>query len=416
MPQSGPNHRFVLIAVLVGSFAALSYAHDALEWSIRDSDFDDFGTYYFSAYLLTSGVDYGSLDQEGIERLKREKGVPASSPVAAKRFGNAPLWIGLLSPVTWLDYTAASRLWVLLVNLCLAAAILLLVAGRGATSVDWGFILFMVFSFQPLYENVVLGQTDLPMLALMSLGVWAAARGRGSLSGACWSMAAFVKPQFGLILVFLLFAREYKAFFWAAATFAVLKVASVFWLGWEIQALYLDELLSAVGGRTGSYTANLHNLSLLAATHRLLPALSQSIPGRALLYAVLAGIAVCAIRGLRPGSGSIGRPTGMLHLGMVMVASLICSPLTQEHHFVVLYVPFVLLWFDLRADMRAHDAVLFAVAYLLLGLEYSLIGFGAFHSGIPSLLYNGKLAGLAVLFVLLARRSARASVPDGKPA
>jgi len=92
---------------------------------------------------------------------------------------------------------------------------------------------------------------------------------------------------------------------------------------------------------------------------------------------------------------------------------LLLSPLTEEHHLVVLLLPLTLLVVD-RTDppLRPRDVVMLVASILLLGSRYSFERFPAFHQGILSLLMTGKLLGvIGLTWVLASRLRAQSQTP-----
>jgi hypothetical protein len=89
---------------------------------------------------------------------------------------------------------------------------------------------------------------------------------------------------------------------------------------------------------------------------------------------------------------------------LAVTAIPLLSPLTEEHHLVVLLFPLVLLLLA-RGDMfpLSMENCLLLVSIVLLGSRYSLERFPAFHEGLPSLLAGGKLVGTCCLAWLLTR-------------
>ena len=86
-----------------------------------------------------------------------------------------------------------------------------------------------------------------------------------------------------------------------------------------------------------------------------------------------------------------------------LCAMLLVSPLTEEHHLVVLLFPLLRL---LCADvpLRAGEIPLALGAVIMLGSRYSLDRFPMLHEGPLSLLTAGKLLGIVALSWLLVRR------------
>jgi hypothetical protein len=62
----------------------------------------------------------------------------------------------------------------------------------------------------------------------------------------------------------------------------------------------------------------------------------------------------------------------------------------------------LLLGFILYEEKPSHYIV-FILAYLFLGLRYSLISFPQFHSGVLAIFSGGKLFGVIILFFLVGK-------------
>ena len=120
----------------------------------------------------------------------------------------------------------------------------------------------------------------------------------------------------------------------------------------------------------------------------------------------------------------------MLEFSLIILALFIVFPHVMEHHFVILYLPIVVIWalliehFDpfappLRrgsgstpskpwslgggrrgADPRA--VIAFLISFLLIGLKYAWGRFPTLGGGLISLVTGLKLYGVIILFFLVA--------------
>jgi len=97
-----------------------------------------------------------------------------------------------------------------------------------------------------------------------------------------------------------------------------------------------------------------------------------------------------------------GTPAFDWAFGLGLTTAVLVSPLTEEQHFVILLLPLVLLVMD--AGTRSRDRVVLIASAVLIALGTRSSGCLPVHAGLLSLLMTGKLAGVALLAWLLARR------------
>ena len=118
---------------------------------------------------------------------------------------------------------------------------------------------------------------------------------------------------------------------------------------------------------------------------------------------MVAGAVVVTLARALPRAVAPASPAFDWAWGLGLTAVLLLSPLAEEHHLVVLLLPVTLLLLRVEA-LRAATASVLVVSVLLLAARYSLNRFPALHSGPAALLMVGKLAGVAGLAYVLARR------------
>ncbi len=91
--------------------------------------------------------------------------------------------------------------------------------------------------------------------------------------------------------------------------------------------------------------------------------------------------------------------------GLGLVAVFLLSPLTSEHHLVLLLLPLTLLILKVsETSWSGWDVGLLLGSTLALASRYSLDQFPVFHRGWLSLLMAGKLLGIVLLACVLLRR------------
>jgi hypothetical protein len=383
-----------LCVALVVVFSLFRYLH-TLAVLLWEAPFIDFAHYYTYATVVRLGQN--PFDPEAVARVDallaiRRAGAAANYP---------PLFYVLMQPWTLLPFRPAAVLWLIASQACLFGAVAVCLRRFVPPSpVGVAATLFVAFNYQPLVEDLALGQANALLLLLVSLAWWGARTGHPWVAAASVAVCPFVKVQYALILPALWWMKQRRILRTALCFIAIGLAVSLAVLGPDHHVAYIRYLFYPPD-YLRTWTAN---LSPGAVFHRLL-----SPHGEARLLAdgltlavdgILVVIVAQAIpRGVRPDSSAFDWAWAL-----VVTAIPLVSPLTEEHHLTVLLLPLALLLLA-RWDMPllSAESGLMLASVLLLGSRYSLERFPVFHAGIPSLLAGGKLAGTLCLAWLLTR-------------
>jgi hypothetical protein len=382
------------LLLLVVLFSAVHYLHELVKFLV-ESPFIDFAHYYTYATVVGLGLD--PFDPQAVARVDqmlqiRRAGSAANYP---------PLFYLFMQPWALLPFRPAAVVWLLAGQACLiAASMLCLRASAPVSPVRAATVLFVILNFQPLLESVVLGQTNLLLLLLVTLAWWGLRGGYPWVTAGAVAGAFHIKVQYGLLLP-LLWWMGHRTESLRAAVLAGLGVGvSLIVLGPAHHQEYL-RYIAAMPAYLLTWTAN---LSPRATFHRLFDAASLSPVVADSLWLVLSvGILIWCMR-IIPHPLPAGSPAVDWAWGLGLCVILLLSPLTEEHHLVILLLPVVLLVLNDVAPLRSKDVAVLVVSILLLGSQYSLERFPVFHHGVLSLLMTGKLLGVVGLTLVLAAR------------
>jgi hypothetical protein len=382
---ASPFRLFVILAV---AFALVQYLH-ALAVLLWDAPFIDFAHYYTYATVVRLGQN--PFDPQTVAHVDsmlniRRAGAAANYP---------PLFYLLMQPWTALPFRPAAALWLLAMQACLGGALALCIRRFGSpASVGVAATLFVAFTFQPLIENLALGQVNPLLLLLVTLAWWGMRTERQWVAAASVALCPIIKVQYALLLPLLWWMGQRRVLGRALCLIGAGLAIGVALLGPAHHLEYLKYLFGPPE-YLSAWTANLSPRATLArvlgdfgASWRLLDILTLSIDG-----AILAACGRAIPRTLPPASPSLDWSWA---LGVTAIPLL--SPLTEEHHLVVLLFPLALLLLARpEANASATNGCVLLASVLLLGSRYSLERFPVFHQGIPSLLATGKLLGVAGL-------------------
>jgi N-acetylglucosaminyl-diphospho-decaprenol L-rhamnosyltransferase len=395
VPKAGmlSFNSLALACLLVIGFSLFRYLHDVVK-IVLESPFIDFAHYYTYTYLVGQGLN--PFDPQAVamadDVLKiRRAGAAANYP---------PLFYLLMQPWAWMPFHFSALAWSIVGQVSVIAAVgLCLSRWTTPNPLQLTAALFVALNYQPVFENLALGQANAVLLLLVTLAWWGLRSDRHWLTAGLIGLAPHIKIQYGL-LILLLWGMGYRTVCARAAVVAGLGTGiGMLVLGGSHYLEYL-RYIAAMPDYLATWSAN---LSLSGTLNRLLLPLEHghAIAVGAILAASLAILIVFARaipRSIPPDSQ---KADWAWSLGLC--AMLLVSPLTEEHHLVVLLFPLLRL---LCADvpLRAGEIPLALGAVILLGSRYSLDRFPMLHEGPLSLLTTGKLLGIVALAWLLVRR------------
>lgn len=395
-----------ILVITIGLYALANHLHAFLRQALVEPNFLDTAYYYVWGDLLRKGIDIylvHPFDTKTLEFLSTPAGLPI--PHLSHRpflsFINtgvliySPAFISLVSLLSLMTFKIAAVVWTLLNYGALVLSILLILRTLRIRpdAVTLSLVSFMVFSFQPLLECTALGQSNLILLCMLSVSLWATKSEKPYLAGLFLSLAIHIKPQFALLVFLFPLNGMNRHFASTIVCYCLIVVASLPFAGLNLQLDYFRALL-----RTATYAQDTtmlewgKNLSLLSAMTRFLGA--SNIPELRLLNAAFAvGVLAYTFKKFRmPYNANLF----VQEFAYMTALVLLLVPVYEEHYLVLLYLPILCLFSNL-ANMARFWQAGFGVGYLLLGLKYSLESFPAFNFGFLSLFSNGKLFGLLII-------------------
>jgi hypothetical protein len=380
--------------LLVVSFSFVRYLHDVAKL-LLESSFIDFAHYYTYAVVVRLGQN--PFDPQAVSQV--------DALLAIRRAGSAanypPLFYLLMQPWVLVPFRGAVILWLLASQACLFGALALCVRRFGPpTAAGVAALLFVSLNYQPLVENLALGQINVVLLFLVTLAWWGLRAGRPWIAAASVALCPFIKVQFGLLLLLLWWMRQRRILGRALLLIAVGLGLGALLLGPAHHAAYVRCVIAASGSIL-SWTAN---LSLAATAHRVLGVLGQQWHLADLLTLAVDGALLVVLGRTIPRSAPSASPALDWAWALGVTAIPLLSPLTEEHHLVILLFPLSLLLLKFSEGRNSSaDMLLLLVIVLLLGSRYSLEQFPVFSRGVLALLATGKLFGTACLAWLLMR-------------
>ena len=224
----------------------------------------------------------------------------------------------------------------------------------------------LLLASNPLAQQVIEGQMNLLLLALLT-GAWAAERNRRPLiAGTCVGIAAAIKLFPALLIVHFVSRRQWGAALMCAGDFLGLNLVAAGVLGGDVFSIYVHDVMP----NFAEYKANLANASLTGILSKVfvgVPGLSAPVvaaPYAVPLAALAAGLTIAAVCAFK---SSLARDAASAELAFAacVTGMLLASPITWGHAFVLLPLPLVVVWQNDRRILIRGLVVACAVAALL---------------------------------------------------
>jgi hypothetical protein len=391
----GKKDFFIMLAAL---FALGTYGAGAAK-ELKESDFVDFAHYYQNSALLKQGYDIWAggrqFDKASVD-LAHRAGFVATGNVV-----HSPGFFLCMLPFTALPFRAAVYCAFLIGHVLLFFALWLLLKTfkKKFSSEDFWPIIFLVFAFWPLREQLHHNQPNLFILFFLSVSLFLFKKKKFLWSGIMFGIALQFREYLAVMALFFIWKRNWKVLAGIAAGILLLKLSAMAVFGWDKELFYWRYMLYHFAV-SHDYSSVSQNLSFTAAVFHVF----RGIVPRAGALAIIGSFAaVCIARALTAVKKTDSDPA--LGFGLFLTLAFLITPWVHESHFVTLCIALIIAWFSLREKPKQYT--LFAAAYLLLALRYSLFRFSFFYYSFPAVLYYLKFAGIILLFILLDQQTRR---------
>lgn len=375
-----------IIHACIVALSLFRLAHQSLKFII-ESSFIDLGYHYFYSTMVRLGLD--PFDPESIEKAKTLNPMRFAGGAAVY----SPSYFVFFQPLTYIPFSLLSALWLLFsLSLVFMSVIALLRCS------DWDgswllltFISVVVATYQPLYEDLVLGQNNC-LILILAVGAWYGFKNRLIwLSGLCIGVMAFIKIQFGFLIVFVLLLGQKSVFLISSVSWLGLFLAGLSQLGFT----HYQKYFLALQQHTSVVAEDLNNISLNGLWHRLLGNDMYQATAVYLMTSLILFVSI--LRWFRQyklqSSLEIPILTGLTMIPLV-------SPHTEEHHLVLILLPLIFVAFYIeRMSLATKSCYLLSV--VLIVSRYSWIRFASSSSIFLMPLLSLKIIGVFLLLIVL---------------
>ncbi len=138
-----------------------------------------------------------------------------------------PLVSMRLSPLWLLSFKDAAVVWSLITIVCMFVIIILLLKSEDISLKYVSLIALFVFAWQPFQSNLMLGQISILVTLFVIAGWFFYKKGHEAASGVFIALAAMLKFYPGLLIVYFLINKRYRAFLASIIAVGVILVLTL---------------------------------------------------------------------------------------------------------------------------------------------------------------------------------------------
>ncbi len=225
------EHARILFFLLLG-FTAFNYLYNGL-FRPLSTEKVDFVAYYNAAMAFNHGLPiYDHMIrffQEGI--LSYKGPFPYVYP---------PGFVIFLSPLAYLSFKQASLVWILLSQISFFFGLILLMkAIKDRYSwVEWITLIFVCMNFTPLFMDYLVGQCNTLLFFLVAAGLYFYRANKGVYAGVALALATMIKIIPALLLAYMLWKRQYRAFFSGLILLVLITIYSLLFFDVDLYVWY----------------------------------------------------------------------------------------------------------------------------------------------------------------------------------
>lgn len=382
----------------------------------------DFAPYYIAGHLAAEhptrrlyyqadfpdGRTDPSKAASGWQEVVHHYGLPR-----AITFVYPPFFAVLLEPFAHFSFAMSFGLWNSLTVLLTLASVSTVVrlAGR---HINVGLAVILVvglFSYGPFFQELMFGQVSSFLLFLYTLGVWLLSRDRDWPSAFCFAIATMIKMTPIIAVPLLAIHRRWRWLTAYCCWMAGLMGFSVWQAGWPAHEQFIHSVIPSFSCGVPTYG----NVSIMAFVQELflryvpMGDFASTLPPFACLVSKVGSFVVLALLMIQ--FYRYRREDNLvLHLVLLLLLSLVISPITWLHHYVIALLPFLYLW--CREQVHGRDYLLLATV-LVVGTNVTCIALPLSHNHRAAQLVLAGIVPCLTLALVYFRASGKRWVEDG---
>lgn len=332
----------------------------------------DFPQDYIAGKQLLAGKSlYPSNFMEMYEHLLSKNNIPVARQIIYRN-AHPPFTAILLFPLWFLSFHSAVFLWVFITIFCMFLIIYLLLKSENIPLEYSLLISLFVFAWPPFQTNLSVGQTSILITLFVVAGWFFLKRDKEILSGIFIALATMIKFYPGLLILYFLINRKYKAFSSAAVSIGIILIITFFLTRYDL----FHFIFSVVPGDIRYWEADLRNNSfngfftkLFLSVHMYgntgaITASLNRFHRNLFLYGTEAFFLFYGAFSTRKYNYN-----SALGFSSFIIASLLLSPLCWDHYLTLLLLPLIILMQELRKKKTVYEILFFITGLFLVSAD-----------------------------------------------
>jgi hypothetical protein len=325
-------------------------------------------------------------------KVARSAGFTSSMP-----FNYPPFAALLLEPLALFRWPVAILIWRLLLLGMVVVSIhaCTLLTGPEHRWIKFGVATVAALSFFPLIETLAEGQIDPLILLCWSGGIYFIKTNHPLRSAFLFAVGTLVKVSPVIVVALFLLRRQWKWLFGYAGSLAGLTALSIWRLGWQNHSAFARQVLPALSCGIAN-SGNKSLVGLIADLYlRSVPLEITPVPHWVCLFGKLVGLVLLGSALFYFWRRNRTSSTLAEELIAVSLITLLISPVSWRHHYLLILIPLLYLWNVAAPGWREIATLAFAT--LAVGTVFPEYLIAAIRNPIVDLL----LAGVAPISSLL---------------
>ena len=357
----------ILIFILLG-FTAFNYIYHGLFRPVSTEKVD-FVAYYNAALAFK----YAQPLYEPMIRFFKEGIVAYNGPFP---YVYPPCFVIFLSPLAYLSFKQAALLWTLFNHACFFMGIIFLMKAikRRYSLMECITLIFVCMNFTPLFIDYLVGQCNIVLFFLITLGLYFYRANKGICAGIALGFAVMIKIIPGLLVAYMLWKRQYKTVLSAVSVLFLVFIYSLLFFDVDLYLWYFEFM-----GNQGLFNAYHDNHSLTGFFSRLLThsiwttgVLNSTEVARICILVSSILMLLCLFYITRRITG-LSDDQNLREYSLVIISMLLASKMTSTPYLVMLLIPLGVLVHELFQYNAINRWVyLLGAAYGILAIWHPL--------------------------------------------